>query len=33
MTGRGRELAVEIDEQGTSWALASDLLSLYEIPY
>jgi hypothetical protein len=33
ISARGRELAVEIDEAGSSWALAADLLSLYEIPY
>ncbi|MEO1003760.1 MAG: N-acetylmuramoyl-L-alanine amidase [Cyanobacteria bacterium J06638_7] len=33
MPARGRELAVEIDANGTSWALAADLLALYEIPY
>ncbi len=33
MTARSRQLAVEIDIHGTSWALAADLLSLYDIPY
>lgn len=33
MQARGRELAVEIDAGGTSWALAAELLELYEIPY
>jgi hypothetical protein len=33
MDARGQELAVEIDEHGTSWALAADLLARYEIPY
>ncbi|CAK6697893.1 N-acetylmuramoyl-L-alanine amidase [Synechococcus sp. BA-124 BA4] len=33
MQARGRELAVEIDASGTSWALAAELLALYEIPY
>jgi hypothetical protein len=33
MTARGQELAVELDANGSSWALAADLLSLYEIPY
>ncbi|EDY39370.1 conserved hypothetical protein [Cyanobium sp. PCC 7001] len=33
MTARGQELAVEIDEHGTSWALAADLLRRYEIPF
>ncbi len=33
MNARGRELAVEIDAGGTSWALAVELLELYEIPY
>jgi hypothetical protein len=30
---RGRELAVEIDAHGTSWALAAELLARYEIPF
>ncbi|MCP9826604.1 N-acetylmuramoyl-L-alanine amidase [Synechococcus sp. EJ6-Ellesmere] len=33
MGARGTNLAVEIDEHGTSWALVADLLSLYDIPY
>ncbi|TVS02372.1 MAG: N-acetylmuramoyl-L-alanine amidase [Cyanobium sp. PLM2.Bin73] len=33
MNARGQELAVELDANGSSWALAADLLSLYEIPY
>jgi hypothetical protein len=33
MAARGQELAVELDANGSSWALAADLLSLYEIPY
>ena len=33
MAARGRELMVEIDTNGTSWALAAELLELYEIPY
>ncbi|QPN56364.1 N-acetylmuramoyl-L-alanine amidase [Synechococcus sp. CBW1107] len=33
MKARGRELAVEIDAGGTSWALAAEMLELYEIPY
>ncbi|MBC1262424.1 N-acetylmuramoyl-L-alanine amidase [Synechococcus sp. BSF8S] len=33
MQARGDQLAVEIDRNGTSWALAADLLGLYEIPY
>jgi len=33
MAARGTELAVEIDANGTSWALAADLLALYDIPY
>jgi len=33
MSARGQELAVELDANGSSWALAADLLSLYEIPY
>ena len=30
---RSQELAVEIDANGSSWALAAELLALYEIPY
>ena len=30
---RGADLAVQIDHQGRSWALAADLLERYEIPY
>ncbi|CAK6697983.1 hypothetical protein BBFGKLBO_02363 [Synechococcus sp. CBW1107] len=33
MPARNGELAVEIDTNGTSWALAAELLELYEIPY
>ncbi|MGL6135377.1 MAG: N-acetylmuramoyl-L-alanine amidase, partial [Prochlorococcaceae cyanobacterium] len=33
MPARGQELAVELDANGSSWALAADLLALYEIPY
>jgi hypothetical protein len=33
MTARGTSLAVEIDANGTSWALATDLLDLYDIPF
>ncbi|MEX1317164.1 MAG: N-acetylmuramoyl-L-alanine amidase [Synechococcaceae cyanobacterium] len=33
ISARGETLAVEIDANGTSWALAADLLALYEIPY
>jgi hypothetical protein len=33
MAARGTELAVEIDANATSWALAADLLALYDIPY
>ena len=33
MKARGHELAVEIDANGISWALAAELLKLYEIPY
>lgn len=33
MPARGQELAVDIDAAGTSWALAAELLALYEIPY
>jgi hypothetical protein len=33
MEARGRDLAVAIDANGTSWALAADLLTLYDIPY
>jgi hypothetical protein len=33
MAARGSELVVSIDANGTSWALAADLLSLYDIPY
>jgi hypothetical protein len=33
MGARGQELAVELDANGSSWALAADLLALYEIPY
>jgi hypothetical protein len=33
MKARSRELMVEIDANGTSWALAAELLELYEIPY
>ena len=30
---RGADLAVQIDDQGRSWAIAADLLSRYEIPH
>ena len=30
---RGEDLSVQIDANGTSWALAADLLARYEIPY
>ena len=30
---RGADLAVQIDVQGRSWAIAADLLERYEIPY
>ena len=30
---RGADLAVQIDHQGRSWALAADLLERYEIPH
>ncbi|MCP9887003.1 N-acetylmuramoyl-L-alanine amidase [Cyanobium sp. ATX 6A2] len=33
MSARGETLAVELDANGSSWALAADLLALYEIPY
>ena len=33
MSARGQQLAVELDANGSSWALAADLLALYEIPY
>lgn len=33
MTARGTSLAVDIDANGTSWALAADLLDLYDIPF
>lgn len=33
MLARGSSLAVEIDANGSSWALVVDLLSLYDIPY
>ncbi|MFQ6538529.1 MULTISPECIES: hypothetical protein [Aphanothece] len=33
ISARGRELGVDLDANGTSWALAADLLDLYEIPY
>jgi len=33
MSARGQELAVELEANGSSWALAADLLNLYEIPY
>ncbi len=33
MPARDRDLAVEIDANGTSWARVADLLALYEIPY
>jgi hypothetical protein len=33
ISARGRELAVDLDANGSSWALAADLLDRYEIPY
>jgi hypothetical protein len=33
MAARGSQLAVAIDANGTSWALAADLLTLYDISY
>ncbi|WP_254979692.1 hypothetical protein [Cyanobium sp. ATX 6A2] len=33
ISARGETLAVELDTNGSSWALAADLLALYEIPY
>ena len=30
---RGDDLPVQIDANGTSWALAADLLARYDIPY
>lgn len=33
MPARGSSLAVEIDANGSSWALLADLLARYEIPY
>ena len=30
---RGRELSVQLDSSGRSWALASDLLERYELPF
>lgn len=33
MNARGSSLAVEIDANGTSWALVADLLALYDIPF
>ena len=30
---RGRELSVQLDSLGRSWALASDLLERYELPF
>jgi len=33
ISARGEELAVELDTNGSSWALAADLLARYEIPY
>ena len=33
MPARGNSLAVEIDANGSSWALATDLLQLYDIPH
>ncbi len=33
MQARGRDLAVQIDTNGTSWALAAELLARYDIPY
>mgnify|MGYP006253823319 CR=1 FL=1 len=30
---RGRELSVQLDALGRSWALASDLLERYELPF
>ncbi|MGB5136342.1 MAG: N-acetylmuramoyl-L-alanine amidase [Prochlorococcaceae cyanobacterium] len=33
ISARGETLAVELDANGSSWALAADLLALYEIPY
>ena len=33
MVARGQELAVELDDNGSSWALAAHLLELYEVPH
>jgi hypothetical protein len=33
ISARGQELAVELDDNGSSWALSADLLARYEIPY
>ena len=30
---RGRELSVQLDSSGRSWALESDLLERYELPF
>ena len=33
MQARGQNLEVDLDEHGISWALAADLLELYDLPY
>jgi len=32
MQARGQTLEVDLDEHGITWALAADLLKLYDLP-